>query len=217
MPREDGSGFEFREAGNPNRPDVDPKSRAVGKAVVFLRGVDSVASRLWDLPPVRVEIGGGQITVIQGGKRGRVGFVRRGDAITLTSIESAYQVLRGRGAAFFSLPFPEPRQSVSRTLSGIGRVELSSGTGLYWARADLFVTDHPYFTLTDDEGRFAFDRVPSGDVEVCVWMPGWQPARLERDPDSTQVARQSYSPPIQRSTKVTGEACRTTVLDISVP
>jgi hypothetical protein len=199
VPRASGSGFEFRTAENPNRPQIDPGSRAVGGAVVFLRGVDAAAGRSWDLPPVSVEIGNARISVVQGERRGRVGFVRRGDAITVSSTEAAYHVLRGRGDAFFSFPLPEPNQPVQRKLSKAGLVELTSGTGLYWANANLFVSDHPYFTVTDSEGRFTFDRVAPGPVEVVVWMPGWQAAKTERDADSTQVARQKYSAPIERS------------------
>jgi hypothetical protein len=216
-PRADGAGFEFRTAENPNRPHIDTKSRAVAEAVVFLRGVSASASRSWDLPPVHVEMGDGQIAVIQGKQRGRVGFVRRGDTISVASTDKSYQLLRGRGDAFFGLALPEPGQPVARTLSKAGRVELSSGTGLYWARADLFVADHPYYTLTDQDGRFSFDRVPMGEVEVVVWMPGWQPARMERDPDSTQVARQLYTPPIERTSRATLLPSQQTAVIISVP
>jgi hypothetical protein len=217
VPRPNGAGFEFRTAENPNRPRIDPETRAVGEAVVFLRGVDPAASRPWNLPPVAVEMGQGKITVTQGERRGRVGFVRRGDAISVTSNETVYHVLRGRGAAFFGLTLPEPNHPISRTLVNPGRVELSSGTGLYWARADLFVGDHSYYTVTDADGRFDFDRVPAGKVEVVIWMPGWQVAKLERDPDSTQVARQMYSPPIERAVNATIDSSHPAVITLSVP
>lgn len=217
VPRAEGAGFEFRTAENPNRPLIEPHSHAVADAVVFLRWVAPTASRSWDLAPVQVEMGNGQITVIQGQHRGRVGFVRRGDAISVSSTDKSYHLLRGRGDAFFGLALPEPGKPVTRTLTKPGRVELSSGTGLYWACADLFVSDHPYYTLTDIDGGFAFDHVPEGGVEVVVWMPGWQPARLERDPDSTQVARQSYARPIERPTKATVHTSRTAQVSISVP
>ena len=216
-PRADGAGFEFRTAENPNRPRIDAKTRAVADAVVFLRGVPATASKSWDLPSVTVEIGDGKITVIQGKHRGRAGFVRRGDEISVTSTDKTYQLLRGRGDAFFGLALPEPGRPVTRTLTKAGRVELSSGTGLYWARADLFVADHPYYTLTDQHGQFSFDHVPMGDLEVVVWMPGWHPARMERDPDSTQVARQQYSPPIEKTARATIRPAQPTAISISIP
>lgn len=217
VPRPDGLGFAFRTVENPNRPHIDAKTRAVADAVVFLRGIDLASSRPWDLPPVRVEVGDGRITVAQGERRSRVGFVRRGDAISVASSEPKYHVLRGRGDAFFSLTLPEPDRPVSRTLTQPGRVELSSGTGMYWASADLLVADHPYYTLTDTDGRFAFDRVPAGKVEVVVWLPGWTPARQERDPDSTTVTRQSYAPPLERTGHATVDAGHAAEIKIVVP
>lgn len=216
VPRADGRGFEFRTAKNPNRPQIDRATRAVAGAVVYLRGIDPAKCRPWDLPPVSVEVGDGQITVVQGGHRGRSGFVRRGDAIAITSTEPKYHVLRGRGDGFFSLTLPEPNRPVSRVLKNPGRVELSSGTGMYWANADLFVAEHPYYTLTGSEGRFAFDSVPTGAVEVVVWLPSWQPGKQERDPDSTQVARQAYAAPFERTASAF-VAAHTTVVDVKVP
>jgi hypothetical protein len=216
VPRTSGPGFEFRTAENPNRPRIDPRSRGVAGAVVYLRGVKAAAARSWDLDPVAVEIGNSQIAVVQGPHRGRVGFVRRGDSITVSSTEAAYHVLRGRGDGFFSLPLPEPNHPVARKLTKLGRVELTSGSGMYWANADLFVTDHPYFTRTDSDGRFTLDRVPSGPVEVVVWMPGWKTAKTERDPDSTQVARQHYSAPIERTVSAAVKAGESVNLELTV-
>jgi len=217
VPNPSGTGFEFRTAENPNRPLVDPNTRAVEGVVVFLRGIDPATSRQWDLPPVAIEIGNGQIEVVQGNRRGRCGFVRRGDTITVSSTEPVYHLLRGRGDAFFSLALPAPKSPTKRVLSQLGRVELSSGTGLYWARANIFVSDHPYYTVTDKNGEFAFEHVPSGDVEVAVWMPGWQPLRTERDPDSTQVARQAYCPGIKKVAKLKVGLARLATVDFILP
>ncbi len=223
-PQADGRGFIYNEAENPNRPHVEPKTRAVAGAVVFLRGIDSAKARPWDLPPVRVEMGTGRITVAQGERKGRIGFVRRGDAITALSTDAGdqshppiYHILRGRGDAFFSLTLPDAQSAVSRTLTHTGRVELSSATGLYWARADLFVADQPYFTVTDTNGRFTLENVPAGDVEIVVWLPGWEIGRQERDPDSTAITRMSYSPPIERVKPVTMQAKQTAEAVFSVP
>src|SRR5437899_10496317 len=42
---------------NPNAPSIDPSSRGVASAVVFLRAVPADRARPWDLPPARVEQG----------------------------------------------------------------------------------------------------------------------------------------------------------------
>ncbi len=215
--RPDGLGLAYHTAKNPNRPRIDAKTHAVAGAVVFLRGVEPAAAKPWDLPPVRVEVGNGRIGVIQGERRGRVGFVKRGDAVAMTSTEPAFHILRGRGDDFFSLTLPEPERPHSRTLTKPGRVELSSGTGQYWARADLFVADHPYFTLTDAQGRFTLKDVPTGAAEVVVWLPGWDSARQERDPDRTAIVRMSYTPPVERSVRLTLDAGQTAERDFTLP
>jgi hypothetical protein len=76
-PEDGGAKFHVQE--NPNAPHIDPESRGVGDAVVFLRGVDPSRAGPWDLPRVRVEQKDYRFLVRQGGAVGRVGFVRRGD------------------------------------------------------------------------------------------------------------------------------------------
>jgi hypothetical protein len=215
--RPDGAGLTYVAAENPNAPRVDAKSRAVAGVVVFLRGVEPAKSRPWDLPPVSVEMAGGKITVAQGGRRGRVGFVRRGDSFSATTAEPVFHILRGRGDAYFSLTLPEPGKPATRRLSTAGRVELASGTGLYWARADLFVADHPYHTVTDAEGCFTMDRVPAGRVEVVAWLPGWETASQERNPDTVAVTSMTYTPPIERVRAVAVGAGHAAEVSFSVP
>src|SRR6266542_3913967 len=80
---------------NPNAPAVNPDSRGVANAVVFLRGLDPARVRPWDLPPVCVEQRGHRLHVLQGEADARVGFVRQGDAVELVSREPVFHALRG--------------------------------------------------------------------------------------------------------------------------
>ena len=194
-PGADGN-FTLEMISNPNVPRIDETSRGVVGAVVFLRGVNAAKAKPWDLKPVRVELQHRGIQMHQGeAKPARVGFVRRGDAVAMLSVEPDYHVLRARGASFFSLAFPEPNQPLSRTFEMPGRVEFTSGAGFYWASADLFVVDHPYYTLADSEGRFTFEEVPAGPVEVVAWLPGWDVKKQERDPETGLIFRQTYGSP----------------------
>jgi hypothetical protein len=215
----DGTGnFVTRLLTGPNQPRIDTATRAVAGAVVFVQGIDPAACRPWDHPPVRVELADQTIRVRQG-ERGpdRVGFVRRGDAVEVVSHEAVYNVLRGRGAAFFSLSFPDPQRVRTRTFTEPGRVELSSGAGFYWASADLFVTDHPYWTTTDASGGFTLTAVPAGPAEIVVWHPGWLPARQDRDPETGLISRMTYAPPVERVGRAGVAAGRTTDIAVSLP
>ena len=78
----------------------------------------------------------------------------------MSSAEPGIQMIRARGAAFFTLPFPEPGQPLDRRFDTPGRVVLTNGAGYYWQSADLFVSDHPYWTVTDAQGRFTLPQVP---------------------------------------------------------
>ena len=87
---------------NPNHPRIDPASKGVVDAIVFLRGVDAAKARPWDHPPVRVEMRDLALHVRQGDRANRVGIVRAGDAVEFVSRDSTFHALEVRGAAFFS-------------------------------------------------------------------------------------------------------------------
>jgi len=216
-PRTDGTGYNSRTVTPPNAPRIDRFSRGLGGAVVFLREVDATRAKPWDLPAVTVELRDSQISVKQGTRTARTGFVRRGAEVTLQSAESEMQVLRGRGAAFFALPFPEPNQPLTRTFDSYGRVELTSAVGLYWQSAELFVCDHPYYTVSDATGRFEFTQVPDGRYDLVAWHPNWVVARTERNPESGQPSRYYYAPPLESSRPVGVVAGRFTLANLTLP
>ena len=56
--------------------------------------------------------------------------------------------------------------------NGLGNtVELTSGAGHYWMRAYLMVAEHPYYALTNADGRFVLPQVPPGRYEIVCWLP----------------------------------------------
>ena len=203
-PNPDGN-FTVRMMPNPNAPAIDDRTRGLAGAVVFLRGLDPTLAKPWDLPPARIELHDRGIRIVQGTSTGRTGFVRCGGSVEMRSAEPVFHILRARGAAFFSLTFPLPDQPLTRTFEKAGRVELSSGAGYYWAAADLFVVEHPYYALTDAEGRFVFEQVPPGAHEVVAWHPNWNVAKQERDPESGMTFRQTYGKPLERSSRLNQE------------
>ena len=44
------------------------------------------------------------------------------------------------------------------------------GPGHTWMSAYVFVTDPPYYALTDANGSFKIDGVPLGNYEIEVWQ-----------------------------------------------
>jgi hypothetical protein len=165
---------------------------------------------------VRVEQRDRRLHIIQGAAEARTGFVRRGQAVEMVSCEPVFHILRAGGSAFFSLTFPDPDRPRVRSLTEPGLVELSSGAGYYWMRAYLFVDDHPYYTRTNDEGRFELPLVPAGHYQIACWLPNWNVARQERDPESTVISRLFFRPPVQREQQVEVRARATAVADFTV-
>ena len=218
QPRPDGSGYDTREVTPPNAPRIDAFTRALGGAVVSLRGVDPARAKPWDLPPVSVEIRDSQILIAQGDRApGRTGFVRRGEPVTMQSREPVFHSLRGRGAAFFALAFPDPDRPLTRTFDTYGRIELTNAAGFYWQAADLFVCDHPYYAVSDTDGRFQFAHVPEGKYDMVAWHPHWVTTATERSPESGLPFRLTYAPPLESSRPVAVVAGSTTLANLTLP
>jgi hypothetical protein len=187
---------------NPNTPKIDQQHHGVANAVVFLRGVDATKAKVWNLPPVHVEMKDLRFHILQGKADSSYGFVRRGDPIEMVSRDAFFHSLHLDGANYLTLAFPDLDKPLSRPLENKGLVELTSSAGYYWMRAYLFVDDHPYYTRTDSEGRFALNQVPPGEYEVVCWMPSWLESRHERDPESGVLTRLFFRPPVTWSENV---------------
>ncbi len=188
---------------NPNAPRIDGATRGVENAVVFLRGVDPERARPWDYPSVVIEQTDFQFHVRQGSQgAGRIGFVRRGDSVTMVSRDDVFHSLHVNGAAFFTLAFPDLDRPLQRVLPDRGVVELTSAAGYYWMRAYLFVADHPYYCLTRPDGSFRLSKVPPGHYELVCWLPNWMKARHERDPELTLITRWYFAPSLEHAQTV---------------
>lgn len=183
---------------NANAPCIDEPTRGVAGAVISLRGIDPRQARPWDHPSVSVEIRDYQIHVCQGERDGKIGFVRRGQTVEMVSRQPVFHSLQARGDDFFARTLPDPDQPCHPRLKRAGVVELQSGAGHFWMRGYLFVSDHPYLTLTDAQGRFALPAVPPGKYDLVCWLPSWREADYELDADTVLLTRVSYEPPVQR-------------------
>ena len=215
--RIDGSGFDPRTVPYANTPRIDRFTRGFGGVVVYLREMNPAKARPWDLPPVKVEFRDAQLVVQQGNRLARTGFVRRGEPVELRSAEPYLHVLRGRGADFLALAFPEPNQPLTRTFDSCGRVELTSADGCYWQSVELFVCDHPYYAVTDMDGRFHFKSVPAGEYDLVAWHPNWIVVHTERNPESGLPSRLIYAPPLRSSRPVMVNPGRTTLANLTLP
>jgi hypothetical protein len=205
-----------RDHPNPNAPVIDPQSRGVGNAVVFLRGVDPRRARPWDLGSVRV-VWDDPVRICQGDAEGRrVGFVRRSDAIDMASNQSGFCAIQALGADFFAFTLPEQGTVRRRVVRQNGLVELTSNSGQFWRRAHLFVDDHPYYAHTDADGRFMLLRAPPGDYDIVCWMPDWREAGHEIDADTRLITRMTFKRPLEVVQRIHIEAGQTATVDFTL-
>ncbi|MCI0683518.1 MAG: carboxypeptidase-like regulatory domain-containing protein [Gemmataceae bacterium] len=193
---------------NPHEPRIDAASRGVENVVVTLREVQAADSKPWSHPPVRVETDSQRLTIFQGKRPGPIGIVRRGGDVAFVNRDITYHTIRARGAAFFTLPFVAADHPTRRRLDQPGIVELSQGAGVYWRRAYLFVSEHPYAALSDAAGRFDLDRVPAGTYQLTAWLPNWHIERMERDPETAIISRVVFAPAAELTRTVTVAAGR---------
>jgi hypothetical protein len=200
---------------HPNAPRFSADG-GVRTAVVFLRGVDPRRAKSQPATNVRVDVESQGLVVVQDGGRQRVGFVPVGSEVAFANGIDAISGVRARGASFFTLMLPAANDTTRRVLSQPGRVELTSASGQFWAAADIFACEHPYFARTDDAGRFALADVPDGEYELVCWHPNWHARGHERDPETGQMVRMSYLPPVEKRSTVRVVAGKTTTADFTL-
>ncbi len=83
---------------------------------------------------------------------------------------------------------PERGSTERRTLDIAGAVHVLSDVGS-WMEAWVHAFTHPYFAVTDENGRFRILGVPPGQYVVRVWHEGWRVV-------GTRAGRPQYSRPV---------------------
>ncbi len=74
------------------------------------------------------------------------------------------------GSTAFNLAVPIIGMEAPATLKQPGVIKLRCDAGHTWMSSYVVVTDQPYYALTDADGNFSIENVPSGDYEIEVWQ-----------------------------------------------
>lgn len=98
-------------------------------------------------------------------------------------------------------PVRGQRTTVEPALSKPGIVALSCEAGHPWMSAYIFVADHPYVTVTNDNGEFVIDHVPVGTYRIKMWHEG---VTLKRNIKTLQ--RFEYEEPYEITMEVVVES-----------
>jgi hypothetical protein len=101
----------------------------------------------------------------------RVAAFPVGTEMVLTNSDLVFHNTRaniGR-ALVFNVALPMKGMEIQRRVTRPGLIRFSCDAGHPWMVAWAYVTDHPWVTVTDDAGRFAFSGVPPGEYTLKAW------------------------------------------------
>ncbi len=142
-----------------------------------------------------------------------------GTPLQMTSSDATLHTIHMDGAATYNLPFPFPNQVVSRSMPSIGLVNLKCNGGHTWMNAEMLVVAHPYYSVTEESGKFELTDVPPGDYQLVAWHEGWTVAHQEASFDvltERRVERPAFTPPRTWEKKVSVQANSTSTVNFVI-
>ena len=174
----------------------------VANTVVFLKNVSR--GKAMDLPAPRQFLDQKQCRY-----EPHILLVPASAKLQMKSSDALLHTVHMDGAATYNLPFPFPNQVISRDMPTTGLVNLKCNGGHTWMNAEMLVVSHPYYSVTDETGKFELTNVPPGDYEIVAWHEGWGIARQEGSFDvltEKRISRPVFTPPREWDKKISVDA-----------
>jgi hypothetical protein len=137
----------------------------------------------------------------------------------MVSSDAVLHTIHMDGAATFNLPFPFPNHVVSRDMPEVGLVNLRCNGGHTWMNAEMLVVSHPYYSVTNESGKFELSNVPPGKYEIVAWHEGWDVVRQEGSFDvltEKRVQRPVFTEPRTWEKSVTIDPNGTSVVNFVI-
>jgi hypothetical protein len=144
----------------------------VANTVVFLKNISS--GKAMDIPQARRFLNQKQCRY-----EPHIMLVPENSNLEMKSSDAVLHTLHMDGAASYNLPFPFTNQVVERPMNTPGLVNLKCNGGHVWMNGVVFVVSHPYYAVTEEDGRFKLTDVPPGQYEIVAWHEGWNVAHEE--------------------------------------
>lgn len=121
-----------------------------------------------------------------------------GSQVTITnSDELLHNIHAWMGAdTVFNRAQPNKGARDKEQLNQPGRINLTCDAGHTWMGAWIWVIEHPYHAITDENGNFELTNVPDGIYELVVWHEGWEILETRKN-DQGDVSAYIFSDPIE--------------------
>lgn len=114
------------------------------------------------------------------------------------------------GDVWLSRGLPGQGDRIEQAIERAGVVRLVDDAGHPWMLGWVHAFEHPYFAVSDAQGRFQLTGIPSGQYRVRVWHEGI------RATGDTEAGRPTYSAPIVLTRPVTVQSGHDTTIDFEI-
>jgi hypothetical protein len=109
--------------------------------------------------------------------------VMLGTEMIIQNSDPFLHTTRGRLPDFkqaFNVVFPKGALPKEQKIRFPGVITVTCDTHAHM-RAYILSFEHPYFTVTDGDGRFQIDQVPAGSYTLQAWHEGWRIVEYDQD------------------------------------
>jgi hypothetical protein len=191
---------------------IDPETRGIANAVVWLRPDSDRADEGFPAPTIHADLAAAKprehmVRASPEGFMPRTIAARAGDRLVFSNPTPVpftvhYQRPAHSGyASEFNVLLPPGRSHATRPLPPLAMADTITDNIHHWVEARVWVFDHPYFAVTDATGDFTIPTAPVGAWRLVVWHEkagfgthGRLGKRIEVDREGTLKPLQVESP-----------------------
>jgi hypothetical protein len=167
---------------------VHPSSRGLKNTVVYIREIEK-----GKILPERVTIDNVRCLF-----EPHVTAVIRGKMMAMKNSDPVLHnphTFNDRGATVFNVAIPEQGQTVERRMRSGGMIRLQCDLHAHM-NSWVLSLEHPYFSVTDEEGRFEIRDIPPGRYELVAWHAGYHITNWSVYEESVKAGSEEIERPV---------------------